>query len=341
MRGLDPREYFERIAVKKNIPFNMQIDVTERCNANCFFCLQGEHGNGSEDLSFQEIKNLLRELRSLGTFHVAFAGGEPFVRRDMIDILKYSRELGFEVSVVSNGHLINDELIDEISKLGLSRINISLHSVNHENYLRHFGIKNISLMHILGTINKLSKANCNVGVNITVTKYNIDEAPNIYAELVNQGINPDFINFNGIISGEIDISEFIPSKEQYERFFNHSFILKGYQLKNKGGSSYRCSAGITSAEILSNGEVSPCSMFRSTAGNVRKKSFKEIWNESHLFKMLRSLSNSSFIKCDNCDYNNSCQICIAQNMEDTGNPFVPSKRFCDITKIVTSKSMSI
>jgi len=85
----------KREAFLNKILFQAEIDVTFLCNAKCFFCFQGEnHTEKRTTLSFNRICALLKELRELGCFYVRFSGGEPFMRKDIGDIVRFAK-VGF------------------------------------------------------------------------------------------------------------------------------------------------------------------------------------------------------------------------------------------------------
>ena len=99
------------------IPFRYFLELTYRCNLNCPYCYVGDERKKTE-LSTEEWKNVIDQLPfySIATL----VGGEPLVRNDFIDILAYaSKRIMNKVHVVSNGILINDEIIKAFIKYKL------------------------------------------------------------------------------------------------------------------------------------------------------------------------------------------------------------------------------
>lgn len=80
-------EYFKKLAYEKQALFSIEIDVTSKCNADCIFCFQGSHNSIIDSLTKEKIIELLDDLRNMGTYYIGFSGGEPFLRKDFIDIL--------------------------------------------------------------------------------------------------------------------------------------------------------------------------------------------------------------------------------------------------------------
>lgn len=77
-----------------------------------------------------EIENILGELSTLGVRYVHFCGGEPFLRKDILDIIHFAKSKGFICDTVSNGYLIDNELARNIVLSGLDILDISIDSAD-------------------------------------------------------------------------------------------------------------------------------------------------------------------------------------------------------------------
>ncbi|MCF0114530.1 MAG: PqqD family peptide modification chaperone [Erysipelotrichaceae bacterium] len=84
MNNFEILNYFQRKAQETSTLFQVEIDVTKRCNANCLFCFQGSQHHYDDKLSFNEIVNLLDDLRELGVYSIGFSGGEPYMKKYVI-----------------------------------------------------------------------------------------------------------------------------------------------------------------------------------------------------------------------------------------------------------------
>lgn len=122
------------------------IEVTFRCNCRCRMCpLYGiQTGGGkqltesikpNDELTIEEFKRLFNDLKSLGTESINLSGGEPFVRKDILEIAKLAKEAGLRVSFTTNGGVITEETARELVKLEVDNITISLDGPKeiHEN----------------------------------------------------------------------------------------------------------------------------------------------------------------------------------------------------------------
>lgn len=333
MENINLYEYFQNKALRTNSLFQVEIDVTASCNADCPFCFQGAHSNDKEnEMSFDEIVNLLDTLRKMGTCYVAFSGGEPFCRKDFIKILSEAKKRGFRISIITNAMLLNKCLIDELHDLCLDRITISLHSVNKENYMFHFGLKNEDLYYkALENIDYIIEKKLPLGFAVTVTKNNIDELMQIENYIKAKGLSEYSINYNMLLTGKRQINPLMPTNEQILK--NHNFFAYKDKFSMESvGKGKTCIAGKSSCTINCYGEVFPCTFFRDSVGNIRTKNLEEIWRNSEFLKTLRSINDDHFFKCQDCSAKDKCTICMAANLNETGNIFKSSDLYCKSRK---------
>ena len=116
----------------------VRIAVTDRCNLRCFYCMPADgimYEPKAHLLSYEEITRLLCVLGSLGFQKVRFTGGEPFLRKDFIQLLESTSELkNFEsIHITSNGTLLQRH-IPKLKELGITKINLSIDSLDKERF---------------------------------------------------------------------------------------------------------------------------------------------------------------------------------------------------------------
>jgi cyclic pyranopterin phosphate synthase len=111
---------------------NLRVSVTQRCNLRCIYChAEGERAPEAE-LPLGDIREILRVAAGLGLRSVKFTGGEPLVREDILEIVR-AVPPGLESSMTTNGILLGSYARD-LKEAGLSRINVSLDSLDPECY---------------------------------------------------------------------------------------------------------------------------------------------------------------------------------------------------------------
>lgn len=118
---------------------NLRVAVTEACNLRCFYCHK-EGYEGSFELPLSDLVRVASVGRRLGIEKVKITGGEPLLRRDIVDLVEGLASLGFEeISMTSNGVLLS-ELALKLAEAGLARVNVSLPSTRPEKYKEVTGV---------------------------------------------------------------------------------------------------------------------------------------------------------------------------------------------------------
>lgn len=124
-----------------NRPINyLRLAVTDRCNLRCFYCMpeEGIHYLPKKELlTFEETERLVRLLAVQGVSKIRLTGGEPFVRNDLMDLIRNITELpGIkELHLTTNGVLTAPH-IPELKRLGLASVNLSLDTLDRERFKR-------------------------------------------------------------------------------------------------------------------------------------------------------------------------------------------------------------
>lgn len=116
---------------------NLRISLTSRCNLRCIYCHAEGEVNPKEQMSTDEIAELMRVGAQFGIRSVKFTGGEPMLRQDLVDIIR-SVPPGIESSLTTNGTLLAPKAAD-LKEAGLARVNVSLDTLRPERYRRITG----------------------------------------------------------------------------------------------------------------------------------------------------------------------------------------------------------
>ncbi|MBW6462755.1 MAG: GTP 3',8-cyclase MoaA [Firmicutes bacterium] len=116
----------------------LRISITDRCNLRCVYCM-GEEGieqlKHEDILSYEDILKVVRAGAELGISKIRITGGEPLVRRGVVDLIRnIAATPGIsDLAMTTNGILL-DKYAGELKKAGLKRVNISLDSMQPEKY---------------------------------------------------------------------------------------------------------------------------------------------------------------------------------------------------------------
>lgn len=123
-----------------NNKWHLRFAVSGICNFRCKYCNASGKSKYGLGISLSEIKEILRAVYELGIKKVHYTGGEPFLRTDFLDIVKYANELGFEEQIVTTNGFNLHKVIDDFIKHGLSRVIISLDTLSPEKFKQITGV---------------------------------------------------------------------------------------------------------------------------------------------------------------------------------------------------------
>src|SRR6188474_326648 len=120
--GYNVLESGKRLVDRK--PLQCSLYVTDQCNLDCAYCT--EYDNSRPHPSIDDLKKWVRKIRDLGTMRIALVGGEPLVHPDIVELVRYCRQLGFGTSLTTNGFLLTRKLLAELEEAGLQVMQISV-----------------------------------------------------------------------------------------------------------------------------------------------------------------------------------------------------------------------
>ena len=116
---------FARSLIAKR-PYDVFLQVTNRCNMKCTFCeFPAKAVTPQEELSLEEVRGLARQLSEIGTFIISIEGGEPFVRHDLADIVRAFSPDHIPV-LYTNGWYVTPEKAKELFGAGMAQVGVSI-----------------------------------------------------------------------------------------------------------------------------------------------------------------------------------------------------------------------
>ena len=162
----------------------LRISLTDKCNLRCIYCMEEKDNSFLEEeklLTREEIKRLAELFSKVGIKKVRLTGGEPLVRKDILDIMKDLNSIeGIEEIYITTNGILLDKYLDDFKNLGLTGVNISLDSLKDDNF------KNLTRLGDLDKVLKAIDKALNLGIKVKINTVMI------------QGINDneilDFIN---------------------------------------------------------------------------------------------------------------------------------------------------
>jgi GTP 3',8-cyclase len=120
---------------------DLRISITDRCNYRCVYCRTGTNGAAYAELPFTDYLRMARILVSLGVTKIRLTGGEPLLRKGIIDFVRDLAELRTvsgqkpEIALTTNGHLLA-EIARPLKGAGLDRVTVSMDAVDPDRFAR-------------------------------------------------------------------------------------------------------------------------------------------------------------------------------------------------------------
>lgn len=315
-RYIDKTKEHDSISAPETVFF----ELTKKCNLRCGHCFNDSGIRAENELSLEEIFDIIDKLYDAGVFSIKVTGGEPFSRKDILSILEYLEEKGLNFIVYSNGTNIEPRYLSKLKSFKhLLKIRISIDGIEETNdSIRGKG----TFKKAMETAKNLCENNIPCEINYTITKNNYTQLNIVAKYLENNNINCKInIGFVKIAGRAINGSEeYYFTEENIEEAVS---LIKEQMLSVKSiksfyllepiyyqlfGDSFGCPAARLTMTIKSNGDVYPCGLFSKNdsllCGNLTKNSFDEIW-ESSAMHIIRSLPERE--ECKECEfYLDSC-----------------------------------
>lgn len=163
-RDLKALRWFVKTQILKD-PFNpgyATFKVTSRCNLHCTFCLPEYYSGKLGEASTETVKKIIDNLRDSSIIVLSFEGGEPTLRNDILELLKYAHDGSFYIMLTTNGYRLNDENF-------LSKLSDSIDFLHYSIDEYHWNAKAID------TLCKFRQYGLKVNVQTVVTRHNLNK----------------------------------------------------------------------------------------------------------------------------------------------------------------------
>jgi len=272
---------YRRYVSKDSLLINgVEISIDYRCNQRCRHCSAYKFDKmreGKEKMTFEQITSIIDQVKQLGGYIVCLVGGEPTLREDLIDIVKYVRSKKMASIIITNGTVINEEGIKDLKAAGLFGALVSLNGVgqSHDEFV---GLKN-AYAKATNTLRLFKKNKIFTKIALVPTHRMLHSGD--LDKLISLANEMDIsIKFNlpmpvGRLEGE-GVSEVLDESELslIDDMVQNNSNMTTDMIFGKYGK--RCPAGNTAIYITEYGDAVPCTFIHISYGNVKNESIKEI-----------------------------------------------------------------
>lgn len=163
-------------------------NCTQTCNLKCVHCYAGSENKQYEgELTTEQAKVMIDDLAAFGCPVLLFSGGEPTVRPDLLELMKYARSKGMRVVISTNGTLITPEKARQFAEVGLSYVGVSLDGMR-EVHDKFRGVEG-AFDKALEGLENARNAGIKIGLRFTINRMNYQEIPKIFDLMEEHKIN--------------------------------------------------------------------------------------------------------------------------------------------------------
>lgn len=193
-------EFGVRTPFVPGAPFQIVWNVTRACNLRCKHCYEDAGLASNDELDTQQAHVVIDKLADMGVIVLAFSGGEPTIRKDILDLISHAHKRNMYAAVATNGLIFSDiDKVREFKDAGMEFAQISLDGLNPETHDSLRGVKG-SFKKTVEGIKNCIKEGLFVEVAATVTRYNYHEIPSLIDFTESLGANW-FMMYNFIPTG--------------------------------------------------------------------------------------------------------------------------------------------
>lgn len=273
---------------------SMEKDGKFNCNQKCLHCYAcGEQMANVKEISTNDWKKIIDKLKDAGIPSLTFTGGEPTMRKDLVELVDYSK--WFVTRLNTNGILLTEELCKNLYKASLDSVQVTLYSYDEEIHNKLVGGNHYK--ETIEGINNAINAGLDVSINTPLCSLNKD-----YVKTVEFGkwLGVKYFSCSGLIpSGNARLENSVITKLNEEEIYKAvkdaynyakgceleiSFTSPGWikdsYLKEMNMVIPSCGACLSNMAVAANGTVLPCQSWLHVdiLGNLLDSSWKSIWN---------------------------------------------------------------
>lgn len=311
-------------AREKNIPIAGTFELTPLCNLDCKMCyvhLNRSQMHGAELMSVDIWKSLMKQAVDAGMMFARVTGGECLTYPGFRELYTYLGSMGVEISVLSNGILIDEEMAKFFKEHPLSGIQVTLYGASEDAYERVTGHRMFS--RVLSNLRRMRDMGIPLSVAVTPNAFMTD-GQEIIRLLHEEGF---YFSINsGLMAPREETGRKVADAEleTYISMLKLQQSLLGKDLspqcdpdslpdppssQSDSPLGVRCGAGRSAFSIDWKGRMRPCNTFPCEPADVLALGFDESWRRVN--EIARNFRRPG--ECEGCYYRSGCKICVSEH----------------------------
>lgn len=328
-------KYLERIkgwARQNFVPLNATFELTPFCNFSCVMCyvhLTKEKADKQGNLlSADEWLAIARQARDMGALYVTLTGGEPFLHPEFRKIYSELNKMGFLISIMSNGSLIDEEMIDFFREYGMPfMIKLTVYGASDETYKKVCGSSD-GFTKMSKAVDLIKNAGVPLKMSSTIVRENADDLQKIYAFANEKGIPMQHtVSVTKSSRGSVNTVE--KSRFALSDFSDELTLeeLENSKFPPLESPFAWCASYGSSLWMTWHGHLQMCSFMNIPevvySGNLAS-------DYACLYEKLKEIKNPA--ECSGCEWQEFCQRCPGILCAESGHPEKTDEGLCDMAK---------
>ena len=276
---------------------------------------------GAQLLTTDQWKSIMQQAIDAGMMFASLTGGECLTYPGFRELYLFLMERGIQVSILSNGRLMDEDMVDFLRQTPPALIQITLYGASEEGYERVTGHR--AFRQVMDSLHRLKKAGLPFCVAITPNQFMCDGEAVIrllrkegFPFQINAGLmKPREETERGLADADLDT---------YVALYKLQRQLKGTPVEpaceldslpepghdtSASPRGVRCGAGRSGFSVDWRGGMQPCNTFPCAPENVLQLGFDEAWKRTHQTATTFPLPS----ECEGCSYNAVCHGCVAEH----------------------------
>jgi len=339
MKSLSYSDFYKSFNTSDNrLPLYGQIELTYSCPIDCIHCYCRNESKEASDASFW--KGIIDQIHVLGGLELTFTGGDPLIYKDFPEVYRYAKNKGFLVNIFTSGAAISDKIFDLLEELPPLNIEITLNSLDKDNYERITGKKG-AFDAVMKNIRQIKKRGlplvlkCN---GLKENKHEIIEIKKFTEKLLGKGkFKFDSFIFPGLNGAEHPKSHRLTPQEIMAVEANDSDMISERKRNDSTHQSqwfnpdglYHCNSWFNQYFINPQGILQACHLSKDCSTDLKKSTFKEGFEK---FLGLLDLKYTTDSKCITCELKEYCYKCPARASLEGGNAESPVPYYCELAR---------
>lgn len=340
----EKQTFSDRLRYHKNKNFGpvAVYNCTAKCNLNCRHCYSFQQQSHNTELSTQQAKELLTQLKQVNCPVVLFSGGEPLLRTDILELIQQAKRLNLRAVLSTNGTLIDKSTAKQLKQTGLSYAGISIDGT--EEYHNKFRCSEDAFQMAIEGIKNCVSLQLKAGIRFTITKDNFQQIQYIFELAQSLGVRR-ICFYHLVNTPKASQQKMRPAKEQTSQAVDtiientRKYVSKGildevltvanhadgayllYKMENEQHSYYEQARSLLQLKSANaNGKGITCINWDGTVfidqftrnlplGNIIEQPFEQIWynNENPILAKLRERDFYPDKRCLNCRFTEICR----------------------------------